>query len=120
MSGRVKSMEHRATTRIPIRVLVEYQRMDDFLADYSANISLGGMFIATDKPLDTGTRFRLRFRVPGRARPVETYGEVRWAIQPGTGMAPGMGIAFDELAPGERRAVEALLVEWEREQETGR
>lgn len=112
MGGRLKTVEQRVHTRIPIRVLVEYQRLDDFLADYTANVSLGGMFIATRQPLDLGTRFRLRFRIPDRPRPVETYGEVRWVVRPGEGPEPGMGIRFDDLAPTDRRAVDEWLEAW--------
>ncbi len=113
MSGRVKSMEQRIATRIPIRMLVEYERLDDFLADYSANLSLGGMFIQTDKPLDIGTRFKLRLRIPGRTKPVETFGEVRWVVRKTDGGTPGMGIEFDALTATDRKAVEAMLIGWE-------
>lgn len=116
MTARLRSVESRAQTRVPIRVLVEYERLDDFLADYTANISLGGMFIQTQQPLEVGTRFRLRLRVPGRPKPVETYGEVRWVVRPKQGAVAGMGIAFDELLPGDRKAVEAWLAAWEAEQ----
>lgn len=109
MSARLKSIEQRVCTRVPIRVMVEYQLLDDFLADYTANVSLGGMFVETKRPLDEGTRFRLRLRIPGRAKPVETYGEVRWTIGPGQGGSPGMGIAFDDLTGGDRRDVQAWL-----------
>ena len=113
MVARLKTIEQRAETRIPIRILVEYERLDDFLADYTANVSLGGMFIQTPSPLDVGTRFRLRLRIPGRARPVETYGEVRWRVRTDDGPTAGMGIAFDVLMPGDLRAVEHWLRDWD-------
>jgi type IV pilus assembly protein PilZ len=105
-----KSVEQRFTTRIPIRIIVEYASVAEFLEDYTSNLSLGGMFIKTDHPLDVGTRFRLRFRVPGRTRPVETYGEVRWVEGP---PSPGMGVAFDDLGPTDLRDVEAWLAQWD-------
>ena len=108
MAGRVKQ-ELRVDTRVPIRILVEYEDLDDFLSDYSSNVSLGGMFVSTDEPLDIGTRFRLRFRIPERPKAVETYGEVRWVNAPGDPLNSGMGIAFDELTPMDKRAVEEWL-----------
>jgi len=108
-------LEKRVSTRVPIRVLVEYEAVEDFLADYTSNVSLGGMFIQTREPLDIGTRFRLRFRLPDRAKPVETYGTVRWVIPQGSGpgVVPGMGIQFDALTAGDLRAVQAYLAVWE-------
>lgn len=110
MSAALKAIEKRAMRRLPIRVLVEYEALSEFLEDYTANLSIGGMFIATETPLDMGTRFRLRFAVPGRARPIETVGEVRWCVQPGPGaMNAGMGVQFDPLKPAEMRALERLM-----------
>ena len=78
--------------------------MEDFLLDYTANVSLGGVFIQTDQPLDVGTRFRLRLQIPYRKRPLETLGEVRWT-QDGSGYEEaGMGVRFDALASADRRA----------------
>lgn len=111
------SVEKRVSTRVPIRVLVEYKSIDDFLADYSSNLSLGGMFIGTDQPLDLGTRFRLRFRLPSRSKVVETFGVVRWVVpDDGTpNTVPGMGIQFEDLGSTDKRSVERLLAEWARE-----
>lgn len=106
-------VEQRISSRVPIRVLVEYESIDDFLADYSSNLSLGGMFIRTSQPLDMGTRFRLRFRLPHRPRPVETFGVVRWVVPVNdpSGDTPGMGVQFDDLSSTDKRAVEKLLSE---------
>jgi type IV pilus assembly protein PilZ len=107
-------MERRAHVRLPARFLVEYQHVEDFLIDYSANISIGGMFIQTQRPLPVGTRFRLRFKIPNRARPVETEGVVCWVIPPDHSgpEKSGMGIKFFELSPSDRKAVEKMLAEW--------
>lgn len=115
MGAALKMMERRTLRRLPIRVLVEYQAVEDFLHDYTANISVGGMFICTDKPLEVGTRFRLRFQVPGRKRPIETYAEVRWCMPPDEAgpMNPGMGVQFDELSASDARTVRSLLDELE-------
>ncbi|HJN75741.1 MAG TPA: TIGR02266 family protein [Myxococcota bacterium] len=115
MGAALKMMERRTLRRLPIRVLIEYELLEDFLHDYTANISVGGMFIQTDKPLDIGTRFRLRFQVPGRKRPIETYAEVRWSIPSETAgpMSPGMGVQFDALSPGDARCVREMIGEFE-------
>ena len=111
MGAALKMMERRTLRRLPIRVLVEYEHVEDFLHDYTANISVGVMFIQTKTPLEVGTRFRLRFQVPGRKRPIETYGEVRWCMPADEAgpMQPGMGVQFDPLSPSDARCVRELL-----------
>ena len=115
MGAALKEMEKRITKRLPIRVLVEYESPEDFLIDYTANVSIGGMFIQTDDPLPVGTRFRLRFKLPEHQRVIETFGEVRWSLLPAeaTPMHPGMGIQFDDLKPADLTMVQDLLCAWE-------
>jgi type IV pilus assembly protein PilZ len=113
MGAALKAIEQRATRRLPIRVEVEYQTMEDFLLDYTANVSLGGVFIVTDSPLEVGTRFRLRLQIPHRKRPLDTLGEVRWVQDPDDGMNAGMGVQFDGMSGADRRAVERMIRTWE-------
>ena len=114
MANSVMDRHERTAARAPMRVLVEYQRLDDFLADYTANLSLGGMFVKTNCPLEPGTHFRLRFQIPGHSRTVETFGEVRWVVPPDEahGMNPGMGVAFEALSTRDQNAVDRWLEEW--------
>jgi len=111
-------IERRINKRLPIRVLVEYTSTEDFLIDYTANMSIGGMFLQTEEPLELGTRFRLRFRIPDRNKPIETFGIVRWVVSPTESgpMVPGMGVQFDGLLPVDKKAVQQLLTQWEEKQ----
>ena len=104
-------MTARRAERLPLKVRVTYEHLDDFLDDYSANVSLGGMFVRSDDPLPVGARFRLRFDIPGRERPVQTTGEVRWIVEPGdaAGLAPGMGIRFEPLSQADQKDVARWL-----------
>jgi type IV pilus assembly protein PilZ len=106
--------ERRRESRIPTQVLVEYELLEDFLVDYSANMSVGGMLIQTAQPLPVGTRFRLKFRLPDREKTVDTWGVVRWSVRPEDpgGEHPGMGVRFEGLSQEDRQAVEELLLAW--------
>ena len=113
MGAALKAIQQRATRRLPIRVEVEYSTTEDFLLDYTANVSLGGVFIVTDTPLEVGTRFRLRLRLPFRKRPLETLGEVRWVQESDGVMNAGMGVLFDGLSGADQRAVERMMRSFE-------
>jgi type IV pilus assembly protein PilZ len=93
MSGDQKAgPEGRQHTRAPIELKVDYKKLNSFFADYTKNISKGGTFIQTKKPLPLGTRFIFKLAVPQRGDPFELIGEVVWSTLEGE--APGMGIKF--------------------------
>ena len=103
--------------RVPLRIKVEYERLDDFLDDYTANMSMGGMFVRSEQPLPIDTTFRLRFRLPARSSLIEATAKVQWVVEPGdpTGLEAGMGIQFDGLAASDERAIERWLRQYEAE-----
>lgn len=111
----------RAHSQQPIELVVEYTRLNSFFSDYTRNISKGGTFIKTPKPLDVGTEFMFKLRVPGMDKPLEILGRVHWVIRPddaGTGLSrrePGMGIRFVFEDDTERdtltQRVERLMVD---------
>ena len=47
--------DRRASPRHAITLRVDYKRMNTFFADYTRNISKGGTFIRTERPLDVTT-----------------------------------------------------------------
>ncbi|MES1172136.1 MAG: TIGR02266 family protein [Bacteroidota bacterium] len=114
--------DRRLAERAPIALKVEYKRLNTFFYDYTKNISKGGTFIKTDRPLEIGTVFLFRLQVPVSRQPIELRGEVRWVIRPGetpppsvpAGHEPGMGIRFvyDSAADREvlERSVEKMMV----------
>lgn len=69
--------ERRSSERRPIELKVEYQRLNTFFADYTKNISRGGTFIKTSRPLPVGTEFLFQLFVPGREDPIQVHGEVQ-------------------------------------------
>ncbi len=66
--------------RRPIELKVEYKRLNTFFADYTKNISRGGTFIKTKRPLPIGTEFLFKLFVPGRDVPLTIHGEVQRII----------------------------------------
>jgi type IV pilus assembly protein PilZ len=118
--------DRREHERTPIELKVEYKRLNAFFADYTRNISKGGTFIQTGKPLPIGTRFVFRLFVPKLDDPLEIQGEVKWVVTPEdldkSDVArqmeegePGMGIRFIYADDSERAhiesAVEGLMVD---------
>jgi type IV pilus assembly protein PilZ len=93
--------------RAPIELKVDYKKLNSFFADYTKNISKGGTFIKTGKPLPIGTRFLFKLTVPGRPAPFELLGEVVWSKPDGE--EPGMGIRFLYSDVGQRTELEQVV-----------
>ena len=112
--------DRRGDERAPIELKVEYKRLNSFFADYTKNISRGGTFIKTGRPLPIGTEFLFKLYVPHLDGPLEIHGEVQWIVHDedvaaGKYEEAGMGIRFiyREGASRDvvRETVERLMVD---------
>lgn len=106
------SDERRGNSRIPIALRVEYKRVNSFFADYTRNISKGGTFIATARPLPIGTEFVFELSVPDLEEPLRLKGVVEWRIEATDAndeKPAGMGIRFRFTGPEEREALHRLV-----------
>jgi len=104
--------DRRVQPRAAIELRVEYKRLNAFFADYTKNISRGGTFICTDRPLEIGTDFVFRLGVPNLAEPLVLKGKVQWIVTPEQATAEqeaGMGIGFVFESELERARVEATV-----------
>ncbi len=112
MAAKNSESDRRTNDRHAIELKVEYKRLNTFFADYTKNISKGGTFIRTDKPLDIGTEFVFALSIPQLTEPVRLTGRVIWttSIEKATeDSPPGMGIRFQYSNDGERRDTEAVV-----------
>lgn len=105
--------ESRVHARKPIELKVEYKRINAFFADYTRNISHGGTFITTNKPLPIGTEFVFKLQIPNLEEPLSIQGQVRWIVHEGEETAEeqeaGMGIRFVYREGAERATIESLV-----------
>jgi type IV pilus assembly protein PilZ len=106
--------DRRRAPRAPIELKVEYKRLNSFFADYTRNISRGGTFIRTQKPLDIGTEFMFQLYIPTLPDPLELRGRVQWVVRPDATPGddeqdPGMGIGFVYGSEADRHRIEAIV-----------
>jgi type IV pilus assembly protein PilZ len=108
----VSPPDRRGNNRSAIELNVEYKRLNTFFADYTRNISKGGTFIRTERPLDVATEFIFALTIRGLAEPLRLRGRVKWIVTPETATPAspaGMGIEFQYANDAERRATEAIV-----------
>jgi uncharacterized protein (TIGR02266 family) len=88
--------ERRRHPRTPLSMLVQYRfdTFEDFLAEYSLNLSPGGLFICTDEPREEGSVIYVQFSLKDGSRLIEGMGRVV-RVNPKGGSGPvGMGVEF--------------------------
>jgi uncharacterized protein (TIGR02266 family) len=117
--------DKRYDMRAPVSLVVDYEGAEDFLGDYTENLSRGGTFIHTGRDLPVGHQIQLVLSFPGLLLPISVEAVVRWRRE---GADPGIGVEFlhgngrDKLAEmvdriGQRdpkmvqRVIEVLVVE---------
>ena len=112
-SDKAKKRNH---PRAPIELKVEYKKMNTFFSDYTKNISKGGTFIKTERPLKVGTEFIFRLVIPALDENVEIKGKVAWVNTEKEKQRPdvedaGMGIRFIYEGKDQRSNFEGIVEE---------
>jgi uncharacterized protein (TIGR02266 family) len=103
----------RAFRRYNTRFAVRFSTVQDFVLEYAANISAGGVFVHTPEPPPLQTVVNIEMELPGSDVPVPAKGMVvhrvtaEDAAQRGT--LPGMGVQFVEASDGFRDRIEAAI-----------
>lgn len=93
-------MEKRSKNdRLPLRLKVKYDTVEQFVIDYSENIRRGGSFIKCNEPLNPGTRLHLEIEVAGVPVFIKLRGRVAWVNDPKgewhrKDLSTGMGVLF--------------------------
>jgi uncharacterized protein (TIGR02266 family) len=102
----------RTDMRIQKTLSLTYKDDQAFLSAYASNISTGGLFIKTEKPLRQGDQFLLRLQLPALKEPLKVSCEVAWVKGPAEATAKepaGMGIKFVEMSKIDRDAFKQYL-----------
>ena len=90
----------RAFPRYETRFAVRFSTVQDFVLEYAANISAGGVFVHTVEPLPLKTVVSIEMQLPGSDAPVSAKGMVVHRVTAGDaaqrGTLPGMGVQFVE------------------------
>jgi uncharacterized protein (TIGR02266 family) len=105
--------EMRKDRRAPASLKVKYKSasVDEFIEQFGADVSRGGIFIKTKKPLETGALLKFEFQLQGGAAVIHGVGRVAWRraeehARPD--LPAGMGIKFIKLDEQSRAVIERI------------
>jgi len=101
----------RRATRLQHEIPVAYKSVGSFLSDWATNISQGGLFINSRKPLPVGTSVTILIQLPGTSFPCELAGRVTRVAEfdNHANMLPGMGIEFTGVDDARRREIDTFV-----------
>jgi len=101
-------IEKRRSLRLPLFVLeVKWKQYDKVFIGRMQNLSIGGLFMAADRPLHAGERFPIEFVLPDKKTKVVCTGEVTWTrpyASEGAG-SEGIGIRFLDINDRKMKAI---------------
>ncbi|MFC1891329.1 TIGR02266 family protein [Thermodesulfobacteriota bacterium] len=101
MIERVSTFSARCEPRVMKTLKVSYKEKLNFLKVYTDNISGGGLFIRTGKPLPKDEEIILKLQLPDFPQPLTVKCKVAWIKKEGEGQKaqpPGMGLKFLEMS----------------------
>ena len=100
----------RASLRLPTRLRVSFDSSGELRECLMTNISSGGVFVATDDPLEVGSTIRLRIEIEDSGRILDLAGIVA-VVNAGADLCSserGMGIRFTRLSEEQKALVEEI------------
>jgi len=118
---KTKDDNRRRSARLHHELPVAYRSVGSFLTDWATDISQGGLFINTRKPLAVGTVVKLIIQLPGAAFPFDMLGRVTRTVDLDErgGAAPGMALEFLDLDADRRARIEEFVERLRRDLGTG-
>jgi uncharacterized protein (TIGR02266 family) len=107
----MRTENKRRAPRLHHEIPVAYRSVGSFLSDWATNISQGGLFINTRKPLPVGTPVKILIQLPGMRFPFELGGRVTRVTEYDNkaNMVPGMGIEFTEVDATRQRELDHFV-----------
>ena len=99
-------VELRRFTRTPIEVPVTFthKSSSEVISGYAKDISVGGMFIETERPVHFGGEVAVRLRLPQSKDELTLPAVVRWVRD------DGMGLQFGLLGPFEGLSIRPVCL----------
>jgi len=106
--------DRRRVDRIPKKFKIVYNAGNALINSYLSNIGVGGVFIPTENPMDSGTRLHAKITLPNDEKDLNVNCEVVWIrkkeVNTPSGKFPsGMGVKFLSLSPEDKKRIDRVI-----------
>jgi uncharacterized protein (TIGR02266 family) len=102
------------STQAPVRVRLRYPDLDTFVERFAANVTRGGVFIASRAPRPVGAEFPFEVQLANGAVALAGEGKVIWVKEFNPSeptRAHGMGVQFTSLSAPSRAVLQRMLAQ---------
>jgi uncharacterized protein (TIGR02266 family) len=86
------NFNRRGSPRVVLGIPIQYRFGNTIAAALTLNLSHGGIAIRTTSPLESGSKIKVRFRMPGSKKDIDAEGRVAWSDR-----RVGMGVQFEKV-----------------------
>jgi uncharacterized protein (TIGR02266 family) len=100
------NFNRRGSPRVILGIPIAYRFGNTIAAALTLNLSKGGLAIRTMSPLQSNSKIRVRFRLPGSKRDVEAESRVSWSDR-----RIGMGLQFERVEAVDQKAIDEFVDE---------
>ncbi|MCG3172900.1 MAG: hypothetical protein GMKNLPBB_01071 [Myxococcota bacterium] len=101
--------DKRKFSRVEVHMKVELRTTYVYASASVLNLSTGGVFIKTGKPLPVGSELDLAMHFPNLETPIQISGVVRWVRSGAELDQSGMGVELMNITPEVRVAIDECL-----------
>jgi uncharacterized protein (TIGR02266 family) len=98
------NFNRRASPRVVLGIPIQYRFGNTIAAALTLNLSHGGIAIRTTSPLDSASKVKVRFRMPGSKRDIDAEGRVAWSDR-----RVGMGIQFEKVEAANQAVIDTFV-----------
>jgi uncharacterized protein (TIGR02266 family) len=98
------NFNRRSSPRVVLGIPVQYRFGNTIAAALTLNLSHGGIAIRTTSPVESGSKIKVRFRMPGSKRDIDAEGRVAWSDR-----RVGMGIQFETVDPASQTLIDNFV-----------
>lgn len=92
-----------------LSVMVFTRGLNHFMAEKTANISLGGLFVCTDHNAEVGEKLHIRIMMSDLDAYFDVKSEVVWVCPKGSGHPQGLGLRFCDLNEDQQAVISRFL-----------
>src|SRR3982750_996737 len=98
------NFNRRTSPRVVLGIPIQYRFGNTIAAALTLNLSHGGIAIRTTSPLQSGSKIKVRFRMPGSKKDIDAEGRIAWRDR-----RAGMGIQFEIVDPANQAVIDHFV-----------
>jgi uncharacterized protein (TIGR02266 family) len=99
----------RESPRVTTNIEIKFRENGSFLRSYMLNVTNGGLFLKTEKPLCIDAEVTMQIQLPDDNENMTVEGRVVWTNIKSKTFPAGMGIQFTKIMPEHQEKIKAFV-----------